>query len=217
MRQSLQRSAVAACLLAASVFALQTPQLPFVERMQRQFQVTAAAVVMASSLLVLQAPEASASTTAAQISLNSLPPTSIRVDVGDLPVIGNVLSGTYTKISDLRKSSGPSSITISSPKDKVRAVQDIATTGHLEFDVDGILKTHLDVDIAADEPGVAKVRVSSNLIPKLPFKNMASASQGSPTGGKASPWSMVTNMGSGDSYYYNEKSGVTQYDRPDKF
>lgn len=112
--------------------------------------------------------------------------------------MGNLLSGTYTKVAD--GSIKNPSITISSPTDKVKAISEIATGGHLEFDVGGILSTHLDVDVAADEAGVAKVRVASGLIPRLPFKNLASASAGSPTGGKPSPWNMVTNLGSGGTY-----------------
>jgi hypothetical protein len=110
-------------------------------------------------------------------------------------VVGSLLSGTYTKVAD--GSIKQPSITIKSPSDKVKAISEIATGGHLEFDVSGLLSTHMDVDVSAEEPGVAKVRVASGLIPKLPFKNLASASTGSPTGGKPSPWNMVTNMGSG--------------------
>lgn len=110
-------------------------------------------------------------------------------------MVGNLLSGTYTKVAD--GSIKQPSVTIKSPSDKVKAISEIATGGHLEFDVSGLLSTHLDVDVSADEPGVAKVRVASGLIPKLPFKNLASGSEGSPTGGKPSPWNMVTNMGSG--------------------
>jgi hypothetical protein len=161
---------------------------------------------------------AQASDVAAQISLDRIPPTSISIQIDDLPVIGSILSGTYTKVND--GSIKDPSITIKSPKDKVRAISSIATGGHLEFDVGGKVSTHLDVDIAADEAGTAKVIVKSNLIPKLPFKNLASSNTvtgtKSTTGGKESQWNIVTNLGNGESYYYNAKSGVTQYDRPDK-
>jgi len=105
----------------------------------------------------------------------------------------------------------------------VKAIAGVATSGHLEFDVTGILNTHLDVDVAADQAGVAKIRVASNLIPPLPFKNVASSSSGATSGlavkggGKESPWNKVTNMGSGETYYYNEKSGLTQYEVPPGF
>jgi len=113
------------------------------------------------------------STTAAKISLTSLPPTAIDVEIGDLPVVGNLLSGLYTKVGSI-PSSQPAAIIIESPKDKLQAVKDAASSGHLEFDVDGVLSTHLDVDIAADKGGVATIKVRSPLIPSLPFKNTAS-------------------------------------------
>jgi hypothetical protein len=152
---------------------------------------------------------------AAQISLNTLPPGSISVQIRDLPVIGDLVSGTYTKVPD--GSIAKPSVTITSPKDIVKALQSIVTAGHLEFDVHGILTTHLNVDVASDEAGVAKIRVASNLIPKLPFRNLASGTAGSITGGRESMWNVVTNMGSGESYYYNEKTGLTQFERPAKF
>ncbi|KAJ8607618.1 hypothetical protein CTAYLR_005757 [Chrysophaeum taylorii] len=140
-----------------------------------------------------------ASPTAAQISLDSLPPSAVSVEIDDLPFIGSLVSGTYARVD---KVIDKASVTIKSPKDKVKAIQGI-TNGHLEFDVSGILATHLDVDVAADD-GVARIRVASPLIPKLPFK------------GKSSPWKMVTDMGNGASYYYNEQTGTTQYDPPPK-
>lgn len=155
----------------------------------------AAAAAFGLSALLLSSDPAFASSTAAQITLNSLPPTSISVQIQDLPVVGSLLSGTYTKVAD--GSVKAPSVTVTSPSDKVKAISEIATGGHLEFDVSGLLSTHMDVDVSADEPGVAKVRVASGLIPKLPFKNLASGSAGSPTGGKPSPWNMVTNLGSG--------------------
>jgi hypothetical protein len=160
-------------------------------------------------------PASTGSEAAAQISLNTLPPGSISVQIRDLPVIGDLVSGTYTKVPD--GSIAKPSVTITSPKDIVQALQSIVTAGHLEFDVKGILTTHLNVDVAVDQPGVAKIRVASNLIPKLPFRNLASGTAGSITGGKESMWNVVTNMGSGESYYYNEKTGLTQFERPAKF
>jgi hypothetical protein len=177
----------------------------------------AAAAALASAFLFTAPFPAFASDAAAQISLQSLPPTSISIQIGDLPVVGSLLSGTYTKVPD--GSIAKPSVVIKSPVDKVKAISSIATGGHLEFDVNGKINTHLDVDVAADEAGTARVLVRSNLIPRLPFRNMASASASVgalPTGGKESQWNIVTNLGNGDSYYYNVKTGVTQYDRPDK-
>jgi hypothetical protein len=78
-----------------------------------------------------------------------------------------------------------------------------------------VVNTHMDIDVAAAKAGIMNVRIASDLIPKLPFQNAASfAGGGSPTGGKESPWNMVQNMGTGETYYYNEKTGVTQYAKP---
>ena len=181
----------------------------------RNLQNTASGALLSTSLgfLLLAEPSAAATSAAsAQIDLKTLPPNSISVQIRDLPVVGPLISGTYTKVPD--GSIKNPSVVIQSPKDKLQAVKAIATTGHLEFDVNGLIGTHLDVDIAADQAGVATVRVASPLIPKLPFQNAASANSRTVTGGKESPWSQVTNLGSGESYYYNEKTGVTQYERP---
>ena len=102
---------------------------------------------------------------------------------------------------------------IKSPKDKVGAIKE-ATGGHLEFDVDGILATHLDIDVAADEAGVLTAKVKSPLIPQLPFKNSASSAPAA--SGRSSNWFMVTNMGDGEVYYFNSKTDVTQTEKPAK-
>lgn len=82
------------------------------------------------------------------------------------------------------------------------------------------MKTHLDVDIAADEAGIARVRVASDLVPVLPFKNLASSTPSSTSssskGGKQSTWNVVTNMGNGESYYFNTKTGITQFEKPEQ-
>jgi hypothetical protein len=199
------------CIIAVAV-AYQPFKVP---KTPVQVKAANAAATTALAVLLSASSPAWASTTAAQISLDQIPPTSISVQIGDLPVLGKALSGTYTKVPD-GSFSGKPSIVIKSPEDKVKAVQNLATSGRLEFDINGKIKTHLDIDLAADEPGVARVRVASELIPKLPYKNLASSSS-SPTGGRESAWNIVTNMGNGESYYYNVKSGVTQYERPDKF
>ena len=208
------RLCVLVSLLALSVAyqPAKPPQTP-ASRSAQTNAATAAAAAALTVILSSSAP-AVASPEAAQITLNEIPPKSILVDIPDLPVVGGLLSGTYTKVPSASVKGKPS-ITIKSPPNKVKAIADIATGGHLEFDVGGKIKTHLDVDVAADEPGVARVRVASNLIPPLPFKNLASAS-GTPTGGKESEWNIVSNMGSGETYYFNMKTGVTQLARPDK-
>mmetsp|Transcript_10088 Transcript_10088/g.25647 ORF Transcript_10088/g.25647 Transcript_10088/m.25647 type:complete len:211 (+) Transcript_10088:35-667(+) len=172
----------------------------------------AAAGLSAALLGLAAAPAVASSSMAAQVSLNSLPPSSIEVKIQDLPVVGPLVSGTYTKVAD--GSVKGASVTIASPKDKLGAIKAVATEGHLEFDVAGFVTTHLDVDVAADEPGVAKIRVASPLIPKLPFKNGASSAVAKT--GRPSAWKKVTDLGSGDVYYFNEKTGVTQFDAPTK-
>jgi hypothetical protein len=162
------------------------------------------------------------STTAAQIYVDQIPPSTISIQIGDLPIVGNLLSGTYAKVDTttaiINKNIAPS-VVIKSPKDKAKAIS-AAAGGHVEFDIAGKagLKTHLDVDVATDEAGVARVRIASDLIPPLPFKNLASSSSStsSSKGGKESKWQIVTNMGNGESYYFNTKTGVTQFEKPDR-
>jgi len=178
---------------------------------QKAFAAAAASASLAFVLIGSPLEASATSKTAGQISLNSIPPTSVKVDVRDLPVIGDVLSGTYTRVSDASDKS-PASVSIISPKDKVGAIRAAATGGHLEFDVDGLVATHLDIDVAADEAGVLTARVSSPLIPKLPFKNGASSAP--KVGGKASDWSSVTNLGDGKVYFYNSKTDETTYQKP---
>jgi hypothetical protein len=139
------------------------PQLPY-----RNSASAAAILLPVDTTTVANVP----TKTAAHISLTKLPPTAIDVEIGDLPVIGKLLSGVYTKVDGVGDK--PASITIESPTDKFGAIRAATTGGHLEFDIDGLITTHLDVDIAAEKPGVATVRVSSPLIPQLPYKNKAS-------------------------------------------
>ena len=206
--------------LATAATAFSTPKATPAVRMdaaanvgvaQKAFAAAAASASLAFVLIGSPLEASATSKTAGQISLNSIPPTSVKVDVRDLPVIGDVLSGTYTRVSDASDKS-PASVSIISPKDKVGAIRAAATGGHLEFDVDGLVATHLDIDVAADEAGVLTARVSSPLIPKLPFKNGASSAP--KVGGKASDWSSVTNLGYGKVYYYNSKTDETTYQKP---
>lgn len=174
-------------------------------------ETAATAATAALSFLLLTADPAHAtSPLAAQIQLQQIPPTSVEVNIRDLPLIGDVLSGTYTKVSEPIKNP---SIKISSPKDKIGAIKSAATNGHLEFDVGGKLASHLDIDISASQPGVAQVRVASPLIPQLPFKNPTAYAY-SLSGKEESDWFVVTNMGNGESYYYNQKTGDTTFQKP---
>ena len=60
----------------------------------------------------------------------------------------------------------------------------------------------LDVDVNL-LPGKAIAEIRSPAIPgiKLPGK-------------KVSDWNMVVNMGSGEAYYFNKKTGTTTYEAP---
>eukprot|EP00591_Stephanopyxis_turris_P011039 CAMPEP_0195513678 /NCGR_PEP_ID=MMETSP0794_2-20130614/5276_1 /TAXON_ID=515487 /ORGANISM="Stephanopyxis turris, Strain CCMP 815" /LENGTH=166 /DNA_ID=CAMNT_0040641749 /DNA_START=187 /DNA_END=687 /DNA_ORIENTATION=- len=147
-----------------------------------------ASFAVSAALLILplvSSPESSfaISKTAAQISIDSIPPTNVRVQIGDLPVVGKLLSGTYRRVDTeasiavgnaLGGTSQPSVI-IASPPDKVNAIKDLASKGHLEFDIDGIINTHLDIDVATTQPGELTIKVTSPLVPSLPFKNKANA------------------------------------------
>ena len=91
-------------------------------------------------------PALATSKTAAQVQIDAVPPKSILIDIADLPLIGQIVSGTYARLdSGATKAVGgalggesSSSITIRSPEDKVKAIQDIASTGHLEFGESGL-------------------------------------------------------------------------------
>jgi len=162
----------------------------------------AAAAASASLALVLAGSPLAAeatSKTAAQISLNSIPPTAVKVQ--DVPLIG----GTYTMVND---EDAPSpSVIVAFPKDKIGAVKSILG-GHLEVDVSGIVDTHVDIDLFSDEAGTLTAKVSNPLIPKLPLKKSSGAT------GKTSDWASVTNLGDGDMYYFNSKTGETTFEKP---
>ena len=105
-------------------------------------------------------------------------------------------------------------------------------------DVDGLVSTHVDVNVATVVPGELTVKIYSPLIPELPFKNSANAPPTSPPGsgsgggrggespvpkspprgivkgGKASDWDSVTNLGTGNTYYVNAKTGEKRYADP---
>ena len=202
-----------ACILAAaSAYSAPKPSTNQYKIPNAAPKVAAAAAVVLSVFFSLAEPAMASSKAAAQISLDTVPPTSLSIHIEDLPIIGELISGTYSKVAD-GSVVGKPSVVIKSPTDKVSAIKAFLAGGHLEFDVKGLINTHLDVDVGADEAGVAKVRVASNLIPALPFKNAATLPF-SPSG-KITDWNIVTNLGSGDSYYYNENSGVSQMERPE--
>lgn len=128
-------------LLLTSTLALAYQPLQHKQRRPTPAHAGAAAAAATAALTILLTTSpmpALASDSAAQIKLEQIPPTSISVEIGDLPVIGSLLSGTYSKVAD--GSIAKPSIVIKSPKDKVKAISSIATGGHLEFDVTGKLR-----------------------------------------------------------------------------
>jgi len=171
-------------------------------------------------MLLLTSPEVSfASNTAAQVAFNSIPPSTVELNLSDLPVVGKLLSGTYSKVASATNKSGSSgiskenaSISISSPSDIIGAAQNLVQNGHAEVDVSGIIDTHLNIDVAANNPGVATIRVESPLIPKLPFTSKINNANGN--GEKDSKFWEVTNMKSGRVFYTNSETGESFYRRP---
>ena len=210
------------CSSYSNVSAFQTPKTITAASSPSASVAAAAKATAAATLAVLltvgapvEPAYAADSGGALQIQVDQIPPANIGLNVKDIPVVGSIVSGTYTKLDAkaVKELKSPPSVVISSPTDKFKALKAATTEGHLEVDIGGKvgLSTHLDVDIAA-EAGVAKIRVASPLIPPLPFKNLASAE--GKTGGPESEWNVVTNMGSGESYYFNTKTGTTQYEKP---
>jgi len=144
---------------------------------------------------------------AVQISLDGIPPSSLQLNAKSLPVVGGLITGRYAMVDGSEM--GKPSITVQTPKDAIKALAGLKA-GHLEADLAGIVKGHLNVDIAATA-GEATVKVSSPLIPALPFKNSASGDKDTVMAkGKTSPWNKVVNMGSSDTYYYNRNTEVSQ-------
>ena len=139
------------------------------------------------------------STRAARIQVNSLPPDSFRVDLTDIPVVGKALSGTYAKVKNVKREPA---IEIASPKDKLGAIQTAADSGNLQFGLTGLFSSFLDIQLEPNQAGRAPVELKSPLIPKWPFA------------GRKSDWNKVSNLGNGETYYYNSATGETRVDEP---
>jgi len=131
-----------------------------------------------------------------------------------LPIVGKLLSGTYTVVP-ADTSNNDAAVVVAPPKDLIGTGKKLLLGGQLELDVSGLISTHVDVDVAADEAGTATLKVSSPLIPKLPFENSASSSSSyNKKGGKEGDWFAVTNLGDGSTYYWNQATETTQYEKP---
>ena len=121
---------------------------------------------------------------------------------------------------DTAKQSSPADISIVLPKDLKKAADgalkgDVALTFASPAPIKVTLpapvgkqqlppvpETRLDVDLAP-LPGRAIVQVKSPVIPGIKFP-----------GKKASDWNIALNLGSGEAYYFNTKTGATSYDAP---
>ena len=138
----------------------------------------------------------------AHITVHRLPPDSIQVDLSDVPIVGRALSGTFAKV----KNGGVAkpSVVISSPNDKWGALQDVNDKGSLNFGLSGIFQSIIQVQFEPNRPGVAPLEIRSPLIPKLPFGQQRHKSD----------WNKVQNMGNGDTYYFNARTGEVQDEEP---
>jgi hypothetical protein len=142
---------------------------------------------------------------AAKVTLQSFPPTTIQLDLRDIPLLGGMISGTWAKVAPLKKTTP--SIVVASPTEKFGAIRNFLDRGRLEFDIGGLITTHLNVDVEPnDQGGEALIRLSSKLIPKWPFGRNTKSN-----------WNRVTNMGNGETYYFDSVSGEAQYEEPDEF
>ena len=162
---------------------------------------SAAAATLKSLVSFVPIDDSVQSDMAAKIHIDSIPPTSIQLDLTDIPVIGGMLSGSWAKVGPLKTNP---SVTVKSPKEKFSAIRKFLEFGRLEFDISGMLTTHVEVDVEANQKGVASVNFKSALIPKWPF------------GRSKSDWNRVTNLGTGETYFFNQVSGVAQYEEPDE-
>ena len=118
--------------------------------------------------------------------------------------------------------SGTSDIEVKLPGD-LKGAADAALRGHVsaqlkspdlslslpvlgKISIPAVNGERIDVDVSTPSPGRAVIVVTNKNIPSLPFP-----------GKKTSNWQAVTNMGDGDCYYYNIKTGVIQSEVPKDF
>lgn len=170
--------------LSASVASL-APQL---KRVATTLQRQAAAAALAGA--VVASPLAALALSIDVTDINSPP-------VVDLPVLGR-FGVSPSKAKPTVKVSGDLLGTALSAKDgKVKVTLSTPKIGPLPALDDEVL----DIRIASS-PGTVGVSISNPAIPKLPV------------GGGTSDWNVVQNLGSGATYYFNSKTGVTQYTNP---
>jgi hypothetical protein len=170
--------------LSASVASL-APQL---KRVATTLQRQAAAAALAGA--VVASPLAALALSIDVTDINSPP-------VVDLPVLGR-FGVSPSKAKPTVKVSGDLLGTALSAKDgKIKVTLSTPKIGPLPALDDEVL----DIRIASS-PGTVGVSISNPAIPKLPV------------GGGTSDWNVVQNLGSSATYYFNSKTGVTQYTNP---
>ena len=164
---------------------------------------------------------------ALNIQINTLPTLSkvegrpdVKTSIG-LPSIPAVFSGGVINVDlglDTRRSKEAPGVKVNLPKD-LKGAADGALKGNLKatlttpeitfklpvlgaITIPKLEGETLKIDVTSS-PGVATIKISNKNIPKLPLAS-----------GRASAWEEVTNLGSGEAYYYNRFSGESQYDYP---
>jgi len=147
---------------------------------------------------------------AACVEINRLPPQSVQIDLRNVPLVGPALSGTYTKVptTATKSASNKPSVVISSPKDQWGAAREAAERGNLEFRLRGLFESFVDIKLEPNEAGVAPVQIRSPLIPQWPWAKQRKKRR------RPSDWHRVTNLGNGEVYYFNARTGQSQYEAP---
>ena len=185
----------------------------------------ATGVLAAALAFSVNSPEAfaaSAKKDALGIELNTLPSiskeglkTSVKIP-GVAPVFSGGLADIGVKFDSKSKCAGD--IGVKLPGD-LKGAADGALKGDLalvvkspalafnlpllgKLSLPALDNERFDIDIFTSA-GRAVIEVKNDNIPALPFP-----------GKKSSPWQAISNLGNGETYYFNTKTGVTQYEYP---
>ena len=151
-------------------------------------------------------------------SLN-LPTKELTIDVGGVPPLFSGGRVTAQLSFDTKKQKDAADISIALPKD-LKAAADGAAKGDVALTLQTVpIKVALPAPIGTQKiPGVgpARLDVDVNLLPGKAIAEIRSpAIPGIKLPGKkVSDWNMVVNMGSGEAYYFNKKTGTTTYEAP---
>ena len=198
----------------------------------QQIAERAATGVLATAMaFAVNSPEAFAASSkkdALGIELNTLPSiskeglkTSVKIPGAKIPGVKiPVFSGGVADIGVKfdKKNKGPTDIGVKLPGD-LKGAADGALKGDLalvvkspamsfnvpllgKLSIPAINNERFDIDITTSA-GRAVIEVKNDNIPALPFP-----------GKKSSQWQAISNLGNGETYYYNTKTGATQYEYP---